>query len=68
MTTRYPKGVIRDPALSKECCVACGLYVRADKGSWRRNWLGAKEFICDECKEASDGNERNKDRPQGRSH
>lgn len=55
MTTGYPKGVIRDPAPSKECCVACGRYVSADSGSWRRNWLGAKEFICNECEEASNG-------------
>lgn len=53
MTAGYPKGAVRDPAPSKECCVACGRYEYAFKGSWRRNWLGAKEFICNECKEAS---------------
>lgn len=53
MTAGCPKGVVRDPAPFKECCVACGHYEYTFKGSWRRSWLGAKEFICNDCKEAS---------------
>lgn len=54
MTRKRIPGKLRlDPAPLKECCVACGRYEYAFKGSWRRNWLGAKEFVCNDCKEAS---------------